>query len=113
MNDGQQVAVRHFFFRIRHCNGHCIAVGELRVSGLIAEFIEARAQGVAARVLAQHQAPRGKSNFFGEDNFVGEGIFQDAVLVDTGFVREGVCACSALLGGTDTPVMEVSIRLVG
>ena len=56
VNDRKQVAVSHFFFRVRHRNRHCIAVGEFRVSCLIAEFVESRTQCIPSGVLTQAQA---------------------------------------------------------
>src|ERR1700736_364759 len=41
-------------------------------------------------MFSQYQLPLGNANFFGGDNFVSEGILEDAVLMDARFVGERV-----------------------
>src|SRR6266581_6438724 len=43
-------------------------------------------------MLSEHQLPLGNTDRFGGNNFVREGIFEDAVLMDARLVREGVRA---------------------
>src|SRR5579875_562025 len=49
-------------------------------------------------MLAEHQFASRNADFFGNDNFVRERVLQNAVLVNTGFVREGVGADNGLIG---------------
>ena len=41
-------------------------------------------------MFSENEPAAGHSHFFGENNFVGKRIFQDAVLVDAGFVGERI-----------------------
>src|SRR6204780_5216661 len=90
VNDRKQVAVGNLFggVSLRRCQS--VAIRELFVGDGVAEFIEARAQSIAAGMFSQDQAARRNSHLFRNDNFVGQRIFQDAVLVNSGFMGEGI-----------------------
>jgi len=49
-------------------------------------------------MFSQHQLPLGNANFFGGDNFVREGILEDAVLMDARFVGERVRSYDGFIG---------------
>src|SRR6266478_4685069 len=49
-------------------------------------------------MFSQHQLPLGNANFFGGDNFVREGILEDAVLMDARFVGERVRSYNGFIG---------------
>jgi DNA-binding transcriptional LysR family regulator len=49
-------------------------------------------------MLSENEPAAGHSHFFGQNNFVGERIFQDAVLVNARFVSEGVGADHGFIG---------------
>src|SRR5439155_1352577 len=62
-----------------------------------AELAQPVHEGVAARVLAEHQAVRVEADRLGPHDLVVETVLQHAVLVDTGLVREGVVAHDRLV----------------
>ena len=92
MNKRKQIAVGYFLRGIRELGGHSITVREFCGSGFVAEFSEARSQRVAAGMFAEDESAAWDSHFFGQDNFVGERVFQDAVLVNARFVGERIGA---------------------
>src|SRR4030081_591067 len=49
-------------------------------------------------MLSEHQLPLGNADRFGGDNFVREGILEDAVLMDARFVRERIRAYDRFIG---------------
>src|SRR3546814_1291150 len=55
------------------------------------------AEGMAARMLAEHQRRLGQPDRFRRHDFVGAGELQHAVLMDAGLVREGVGADDRLV----------------
>ena len=75
-----------------------VAFVEFFGRGCVADFDQRRAQRIAARMFSEHQLPLGDADRFGGDDFVREGILEDAVLVDAGFVRERVRAYYGLVG---------------
>ena len=65
---------------------------------LEAELGERLAEGVAPRVLAEHQLVRGPADRLGRHDLVGDRRLEHAVLVDPGLVGEGVVAHDRLVG---------------
>ena len=61
-------------------------------------MLTALLQGMAAAVLAQHKLAFGHSHRLGIDDLVGGFLLQIAVLMNAGFVREGVAADDGLVG---------------
>jgi len=62
------------------------------IRGTLAEFEQARANGVAPRMFAQHEAAARNADSFRRNNFIGKRIFDDAILMDAGFMRESIGA---------------------
>ncbi len=98
MDKGKQIAVGDLLRGIGEFGGHSIAVREFYRSCFIAEFGEPGTQRVTAGMLSENKPAARHSYFFGQNNFVGERIFQDAVLVNAGFVSECVGADDGFIG---------------
>src|SRR6185436_8118467 len=64
----------------------------------VAEVLAAIGQGVAAAVLAQHQAALRHAHRARLDDLVGGALLEEAILVDAGLVGEGVGADDGLVG---------------
>ena len=64
---------------------------------MIAQIEDALAQGVPAAVLAQHQLGLRQADVLGIHDLVGGALLEHAVLVDAGFVGEGVLADDGLV----------------
>ena len=64
---------------------------------LVAQLLQLRAEGVAARVLAHHQRGLGHADRLRRHDLVGLGVLEHAVLVDAALVREGVPADDGLV----------------
>ena len=77
-----QVAVRYFPFRVRLGHGEAVAFGEFPVSCLIPQFLEAGAKCIPSGVLSKHEPSGRDTDRLRSENLVGQGIFQDAVLMD-------------------------------
>ena len=63
-----------------------------------AELLQARLEGAAPGELAQREAVRAPAHVGGLHDLVGLAVLEHAVLVDAGFVREGVGADDRLVG---------------
>ncbi len=57
-----------------------------------AEIVQTVPESSAARMLAEHQLGALPTNVLRVHDLVGRAVFQHAILVDTGFMREGVFA---------------------
>src|SRR6185437_6356516 len=86
VNNGQQIAIGYLLIGVGTGGGAGVALGQFGVRGLVAEFVEARTQGAAPGMLAEDERASRDSHLFRHDDFVGERIFQNAVLVNAGFV---------------------------
>ena len=62
-----------------------------------AQFLQARAEGIAAGEFAQHQLVRAPAHVLGAHDFVGLAVLEHAVLMDAGFVRESIGADDGLV----------------
>lgn len=72
---------------------------ELLISQLAeSELLETRAEGSTSRVLSEDQVDGVGANGLGADNLVGLLVFQNSVLVNSGFVQEGVGSYNGLVG---------------
>ena len=67
------------------------------VGEFVAELRQLVAEGVAARQLAQHQRGLLHADILGTHDLVGLDVLQHAVLMDAGFVAEGVLADDRLV----------------
>ena len=63
-----------------------------------AQILAALGQRVTAAVLAEHQFRLGHAHRLRIHDFVRRPLFQESVLVDAGFMREGVLADNRLVG---------------
>ena len=65
---------------------------------LHAQFLQARAKGIAPGMLAQHHAVGGQAHVFGTHDLVGLAMLEHAVLMNAGLVGEGIGADDGLVG---------------
>ena len=98
MRDGQQIARGHVLGLIGERRNAAIAFVQLLARRCVADLDERGAQRISPGMFSENQLPLGNADRFGGNNFVGQGIFQDAVLVDTGFVGERVCSYDGFVG---------------
>ena len=73
--------------------------------------MRARGERVAPAMLAEDDAVGGKPDIFGFHDLVGLPVLQHAVLVDAGFVGEGVGADDRLVARRRVLVTCASVRL--
>ena len=103
LDDGDEVLVVDVFLLVGHVLEALHALGDLVVRKVEAELLQAEGEGVAAAVLAQHQAAFQivglKADVLGGHDLVGGLVGEKAVLMDAGFVPEGVVAYDGLVGG--------------
>ncbi len=64
---------------------------------LVAQLFAPDAESVSARVLAQHQFRIGHSHRLWRHDFVGQGILQNAVLMNAGFVGKCIATDNRLI----------------
>ncbi len=65
---------------------------------LVAELFAANGEGVTAGVLAQDEFGIGHADRLRRHDFVGQRVLENAILVDAGFVGEGVASDDGLVG---------------
>src|SRR5258708_13088680 len=53
-------------------------------------------------MLSQHKGPRGDPYRLRRNNFVGQRILDNTILVDSRFVRKGICANHRFIGRHDS-----------
>ena len=53
---------------------------------------------MASGVLAEHQRTRRHAHGLRQNNLVGQGVLDDAILVNAGFMRERVCTHHGFIG---------------
>ena len=71
---------------------------EILTSEVVAQLLQSSANGTAAAQLAEGDAVVGQAHRLGVDDFVGEPILENAVLVDAGFMGEGIGTNDGLVG---------------
>ena len=98
VHQGQQVFVEDLPLSIGQAGELPVDLGQLELGQVVAQLAEAPLQRVAARVLAQDQGGARNADHFGPDDLVGQPVLQHAVLMDAGFVGEGVPAHDGLVG---------------
>src|SRR6266540_4595660 len=78
---------------------HKLAVDLIQLSAfkMIAELLTTQAERMTSRVFAQHQFRIWHSDRLRRHDLVGQPVLQHAVLMDAGFVREGVAADDRLV----------------
>ncbi len=76
-----------------------------------AQFGQVRPQSVAAGVLAQDDVAVGQTDVLGMHDLVGGAFLQHPVLVDAGFVGEGILAHDRLVRLDQCPVKLETMRL--
>ena len=74
---------------------------KFRVRGFKTEIAQAGTQRVSARVLSHDQRTSRNADGFRRNDFVGQRILDDAVLVNSRFVRECVGADDGFVGSND------------
>ena len=109
--EAQKVRVVHIFLSVGQLHHQAVAAANLVFGEHYAQISQPGAQRIASGMLADHQPMLGDAHRFRRDHLVGEWIFQDAVLVDAGFMRKGVRADYSLVRGTGTRVISDSNRL--
>jgi hypothetical protein len=67
------------------------------VAEVVAHLVQLLAEGVAARMLAQHQVRFGQADILGPHDLVGAGVLEHPVLMDAALMREGVLADDGLV----------------
>src|ERR1039457_6829710 len=83
---------------VAHCDHPVIDVVELGGGELVAEVGAAVGDSVTAAVLADHELAGRNTDGSRIHDFVGRALLEEAILVDAGFVREGVLAYDGLVG---------------
>ena len=92
-----EVERRHFLLLVGQVLEAAEGLVELGVGELVAELLQAGAQGVPAGVLAEHQVAVGEADVGGLHDLEGRSLLQQAGLVDARLVGEGVAADDRLV----------------
>lgn len=97
--DFQNVRIRHSLLLI----AQGLEIDERLLEGLlvdsvVAELLAALTEGVTARVLTEDEGNVGDTHGLGADDLVGLAVLEDTVLMNAGFVEEGVAADDGLVG---------------
>ena len=97
-HQGFQIGAGDVLLFVRHALEALEDDLQLLVSQLVAHGFQFLPQGVLAGVLAKDHSILRNAHLGGIHNLVGEGIGQDAVLMDAGLMSEGVGANNGLAG---------------
>src|SRR5580765_626570 len=92
MSDAQDVARTDRFRLVSKRRDAAVDFGKFGVCRLETEIAQRLAQRVSSRVLAHYQRTRRHAHRFRRNDFVGQGILDDAVLMDSRFVSKCICA---------------------
>src|SRR5690242_19231273 len=90
--DVADLLVAELLLVIAHRDEALVDDVHLRSGQVEAEVLAAIGQGVAAAVLAEHEAALRHAHRLRLDDLVGRALLEEAVLVDAGLVSEGVLA---------------------
>jgi len=108
----EQVVIFDVFDFIGEADKAAIDVVERATIELVAELFAADGECMTAGVLAQHEFGVGHADGFRSHDLVGQGIFQHAILMDAGFVREGVASDNGFVG-LDGDAGDLAEQLAG
>src|SRR3984885_13109094 len=94
----QKVMIFDMFDLVGQADEAAVDVIEGAAVELIAELFAADGEGVTAGVLAEYESGIGHADGLRGHVFVGQRVLENAILVDAGFVGEGVASDDGLVG---------------
>src|SRR5260370_20680095 len=89
---GQNVALADLLGLVGQGSDPAIALGKLRIIRLEPQFTQTETKRAPSGMFAKNQLALGHAHRLGRNDFVRQWILDDAVLMDAGFVGEGVGA---------------------
>src|SRR5687768_4436203 len=93
-----EVLIVDLLFLVRELGEAAVRLVEFRFVQVEPEFRETGRQRVPARMLSQYYVVRGNTDGLGRHYLVAKRVAQDAVLMDSGLMGEGVAPDDRLVG---------------
>ena len=98
LNDGDEIFVVNLLLLVSQLGKEEVSPLQFFLIQLVPQLFVLLAQGMPPTVLAHHQRAADDSHGLGSHDFVGERMFQHAVLMDPCFVSEGILSHHCLVG---------------
>lgn len=98
MGQAVEVFFQHFFFVVGYLQEPLVQGVDIIAAEGVAYFVQAEGKCAAAAAGGQNDAGLAGAYFFGIDDLIGGGVFEEAILVDTGGMGEGVGAHNCFVG---------------